>query len=267
MLIDWFTVGAQILNFLILVWLMKRFLYKPILHAIDAREKRIAAELADADKKRAEARKERDEFQNKNNEFDRKRAALLSQVADEAKAEHHRLLDEARQVADDLIAKRQEMMRSDAHNLNQAISLQIQQEIFSVTRKALTDLATTSLEERLGEVFISRLRELDGQAKASLVAALRASSGSAHLRSAFELPAEQRAAIQNALNETFSSEINVQFESAPHLISGIELVTNGQKISWSIDGYLTSLEKSVGKFLKENEKSDTKVNPNPQAKS
>ena len=55
MLIDWFTVGAQIVNFLILVWLLKRFLYKPILDAIDAREKRIAAELADADTKKAEA--------------------------------------------------------------------------------------------------------------------------------------------------------------------------------------------------------------------
>jgi len=42
MLIDWFTVGAQALNFLILVWLMKRFLYKPVLHAIDEREMRIA---------------------------------------------------------------------------------------------------------------------------------------------------------------------------------------------------------------------------------
>src|ERR1035441_6695689 len=39
MLIDWFTVGAQALNFLVLVWLMKRFLYKPILDAIDEREK------------------------------------------------------------------------------------------------------------------------------------------------------------------------------------------------------------------------------------
>ena len=39
MLIDWFTICAQALNFLILVWLMKRFLYKPILHAIDEREK------------------------------------------------------------------------------------------------------------------------------------------------------------------------------------------------------------------------------------
>ena len=69
MLIDWFTVGAQALNFLILVWLMKRFLYKPILNAIDAREKRIAAELADADAKKAEAQKERDEFQSKNEEI------------------------------------------------------------------------------------------------------------------------------------------------------------------------------------------------------
>ena len=62
MLIDWFTVGAQALNFIILVWLLKRFLYKPILNAVDAREKRIAAELADADAKKAEAQKERDEL-------------------------------------------------------------------------------------------------------------------------------------------------------------------------------------------------------------
>ena len=87
MLIDWFTVAAQALNFLILVWLMKLFLYAPILHAIDAREKRIAAELADAAAKKAEAQKERDEFQRKNEEFDQQHAALLSKATDEAKAE------------------------------------------------------------------------------------------------------------------------------------------------------------------------------------
>ncbi|MDP3428826.1 MAG: F0F1 ATP synthase subunit B, partial [Desulfomicrobium sp.] len=55
MLIDWFTVGAQVVNFLVLVWLMKRFLYKPILGAIDAREERIAKELADGQRMQAEA--------------------------------------------------------------------------------------------------------------------------------------------------------------------------------------------------------------------
>ncbi len=57
MLIDWFTVGAQLLNFLILVWLMKRFLYKPVLDAIDAREKLIATELADAAAKKTKRKK------------------------------------------------------------------------------------------------------------------------------------------------------------------------------------------------------------------
>jgi len=93
MLIDWFTVGAQALNFLILVWLMKRFLYQPILRAIDARETRIAAELADADAKKAEAQTERDEFRRKNEEFDQQRAALLSKATDEVNAERHRLLE------------------------------------------------------------------------------------------------------------------------------------------------------------------------------
>ena len=114
MLIDWFTVLAQVVNFLILVWLLKRFLYRPILDAIDAREKRIAKELADADAKKAEAQKERDEFQHKNEEFDQQRAALLSKATDEAKAERQRLLDEARKAADALAAKRQEALRSEA---------------------------------------------------------------------------------------------------------------------------------------------------------
>ncbi len=68
--IDWFTVVAQAINFLILVWLLKRFLYKPILHAIDEREKGIAAQLAEAEAKKAEAQKERDDFQHKNEAFD-----------------------------------------------------------------------------------------------------------------------------------------------------------------------------------------------------
>src|SRR5271170_2717853 len=105
MLINWFTVGAQILNFLILVWLLKHFLYKPILGAIDAREKRIAAELADADAKKAEAQKERDDFQAKNKAFDEQRAALLAKAEGDAKAERERLLGDARKEGDALREK------------------------------------------------------------------------------------------------------------------------------------------------------------------
>ena len=259
MLIDWFTVGAQALNFLILVWLLKHFLYKPILNAIDAREKRIAKELADADAKKTEAQKERDEFQKKNEEFDQQRAALLTKATDEAKAERQRLLDEARKATEALSAKRQETLRNDAHNLNQAIARRTQEEVFAIARKALTDLATTKLEERMGEVFTRRLREMDEQAKASLGEAMKTASEPALVRSAFDLPADQRAAIQNSLNETFSADIHLQFETAPDLVSGIELTTNGQKVAWSIADYLASLEKGVGELLKEKDKPQPKA--------
>ena len=68
------------------------------------------------------------------------------------------------------------------------------------------------------------------------------------------LPAEQREAIQNALNETFSAEIHVRFVTEPALISGIELTTNGQKVSWSIADYLVSVEKGVEELLIEKDK-------------
>jgi F-type H+-transporting ATPase subunit b len=261
MLIDWFTVAAQVVNFLILVWLLKRFLYQPILDAIDVREKRIASELADADAKKADAQKERDEFQRKNEVFDQQRSALLRQATDEAKAERQRLLDEARQAADALRSKQMQTLRNDTHTLNQAISRRTQQEVFAIARKALTDLATTSLEERMGEVFTRRLGELDSRAKEGFAKALKSSSAPARVRSAFDLPAEQRAVIQNALNETFSAEIHVKFETSPELVSGIELTTDGQKLAWSIADYLASLEKGVAELLKTQSKPAAKAAP------
>jgi F-type H+-transporting ATPase subunit b len=258
MLFDWFTVGAQALNFLILVFLMRRFLYKPILHAIDEREKRIAAELANADAKMAEAQKERDDYQQKNEELDQQRAALLAQATDEARIERQRLLHEARQAAYALDTKRQERLRNDAHNLNQAIGSRTQQEVFAIARKALTELAGTNLEERIGEVFTRRLREMDGQARATLAKALMTATDPVLVRSAFDLPADQRSAIQIAVNETFSADIPLRFEAAPDLVSGIELTTNGLKVGWSIAEYLTSLEEGVGELLKEKDKPEGK---------
>ena len=258
MLIDWFTVGAQALNFIILVWLLKRFLYKPILDAIDAREQRIAAKLADADAKKADAQREHDEFQHKNEELDRQRAALLHKATQEAKAERERLIDEARSAADAVAASRQEALRSEAQKLLQAVRRRTEQEVFAIARKALADLATTSLEERIGEVFMRRLRTMNDETKQGLTEALRTATEPAVVRSVFELPAAQRAAIQNALNEAFSADVRVRYETAPDLVSGIEFTANGQKLGWSIAEYLASLEQGVGELLKIRAASDTR---------
>lgn len=268
MLIDWFTVGAQALNFLILVWLMKRFLYQPILHAIDAREKRIAAKLADAAAKESAARNERDEFRHKNDEFDQQRAALLTKATEEAKTERQRLFDEARQAADALSAKRRETLLSDARNLSKTISRKTQDEVFAIARKALADLAGASLEERIGDIFIDRLRAVSDEAKATFAKALKAASEQALLRSAFDLPEGQQTMIKKAINETFSADIHVRFETAPDLVSGIEINAGGQKIAWTIADYLASLEQSVSELLQEKgqpeAKPEVKAKPEPE---
>jgi len=250
MLINWFTVCAQALNFLVLVWLMKRFLYTPILRTVEEREKRIAAELADAGKKKAEAETETEAFRRKNSEFDQQRAALFGKAVEDARAEHQRLLDEARKSIDALTARWQEAQRSDARSLNQAIRERTRQEVFSIVRKTLTDLAATSLEERLADVFTRRLREMDAGVKAGLAKALKAAAKPAIIRSAFDLPEAECLRLQSALNRTFEAEIPVQFVTAPELTCGIELIANGQKLAWSIEDYLASLEKSVAELLK-----------------
>ena len=96
-----------------------------------------------------------------------------------------------------------------------------------------------------------------------LAEALKTAAEPALVRSAFDLPADQRAAIQNALNETFSAEIRVRFETAPDLVSGIELTSNGQKVAWSIADYLASLEQGVGELLKAKDRPEAR----PAAKS
>jgi len=260
MLIDWFTVGAQALNFLVLMWLLKRYLYKPILRAIDAREKRIAGELADAKAKKAEAQSACDEFRRKNADFDRQCAELLSQATEDAKVERQRLLDAARQESEALRARLQENLRSEHRSLGREIAARTQREVFAIARKTLADLATAGLEGRMADVFVGRLRKLSGAEKQALIAATTVSGGPVLLRSAFELPPRQRLVIDAAVKDTLGAETQLRYETAPDLISGVELIVNGHKLAWSIKDYLTSLADHVGEVLEKK----TEQSPEPK---
>lgn len=245
MLIDWFTVAAQAVNFLILVWLLKRFLYRPVLDAIDAREKRIAAALAAAEAQKSEALKEREALRKRNESFDRQRAALLDKATDEARQERQRLFDEARQTADELAARRRQAMINDARSMDRTIGRRAREEVFAISRKALADLAGTELEERMVDVMIRRLGELrPEESKAEKASPVL-------VRSTFELPPAQVARLEQAVRDTFGREVQVRFETAPELVSGIEMVTDGRKIAWSIADYLDSLQQSVKELLQE----------------
>lgn len=254
MLIDWFTVAAQLVNFLILVWLMKRYLYQPILKALDAREKRIATELADAAAKEADAIKERDEFRRKNEEFERQRAAMLNQATEQAATEHARLFDEVRKDADHLRDKLQDKLSSEYQNLHEEFARRTRAEVFAIARKTLADLAGESLEQRMTDVFVERLQDMNDEEKKNLAAMLQSPDMPVSVRSAFELSSVQRSAIEDAVKAVLGTKIKVQFETVPEVIGGIELLMHGQKVAWSIADYLASLEKDVDQLLKAHRK-------------
>ncbi len=249
MLIDWFTVGAQALNFVVLMWLMQRFLYGPILKVVEARDLRVAAELTDARSKQLEAGRERDVFRRKNEDFDEERDGLMQQAREAADTERKRLLGSARQAAEVARDKAQQALQDEAQRLMRAIADRAQEEVFAISRKALTDLAGASLEGHIGEAFVRRLRGLDDGAKADLLKALRSATGPTLVRTAFDLPAEQRATIQKALDETCSMAVPLRFETSPDLVAGVELNVNGQKVAWSIAEYLRSLAEGVDELI------------------
>lgn len=250
MLIDWFTVGAQVINFLILVWLLKRFLYHPILDAIDAREKGIAVKLADAQAKETEATREREAFQRKNADFDAARAALLRDATAAAATERQRLLDAAREAATALGAKRQERLLRDAQTLQQEIGRRMQQEVFALARKVLADLAGAPLEAQMVSVFTERLAALGGDDKDTLQRALQAGAQPLVVRTGFVLPAVAQVSVEAAVRTLLGAGTTIRFDIAPDLVSGIELSTDGQKVAWSVTGYLNALESSMGEWLK-----------------
>ncbi len=251
MVIDWFTVIAQALNFLILVGLLKHFLYKPILDAIDARELRISVELADAAAKQATADEEQQTFRRKNEEFDAQHDALLSQVAAEAAEERKRLIDEARQAADTLRDEQEEVMKSEFKSLQQDVSRRGRDEVFAITRKVLAELAGTTLEDRMTELFVGRLRGLDAAAKKGLRTTSKTTVQPMKIQSAFALSSEQKSVIETALKDTFDTEVQVQFDTTPDVIAGIELVLDGHKVAWSVSEYLVELEKNISEILGE----------------
>ncbi|MEZ4934307.1 MAG: hypothetical protein R2788_19550 [Saprospiraceae bacterium] len=245
MLIDWFTVIAQVVNFLILVYLLKRFLYKPILEAIDAREKRVAAQLQEAADQKKEAADQHQKFQQLHEELDKNKESLIAAAKKEAETEHQHLLESARKEYDELRSHLHESIKKEQASLSRELKQRVQSEVFEIARKVLTDLANSSLETQIINVFIQKLQALNKEEKAQLMAALQPSDGPVTVRSAFQLTPVQQSNIEHAINSQNGVAASLEFLPATEQISGIELSANGYKITWSIADYLDSLEKRI----------------------
>lgn len=240
--IDWFTVIAQIINFLILVWLLKRFLYKPVLNAIDEREKTIASQLEEAANKKREARQERETYIQKNEEFDRVHATQLEEARKRIEDETKRLYEEARQETSALRLKLEESLKQQGQELRETVKRKTKEEVFAIATKVLTDLANAELEGQIMTVFIEKIRALNETEQKDFRKALQENGGPIRIITVFEPAPHLKHQLEQAVQETTGITAEFEYFLDPDLLSGIMLETTDYQLSWSIESYLESLK-------------------------
>ena len=253
MLIDPFVVIAQIINFLILVTLLKRFLYKPITQAMEARAQRIELQLEEAAIKIEEAEKEKELYRQKQQELEAQKQQELERAKQEVEQEKEKLTRQAQSEVDRTKSQWYENFERDRQKLFHQLRDRLSEQVASTARKTLADLANTNLETQIIEAFIDRLYNLDRlQTKTISSAPIPNPRHLILVRSSFTIPDEQRDRLMAAIREKIATNAEVQFETVEDLLCGIELRDRGYKISWNLEHYLTELETETAKVLAEN---------------
>ena len=243
--INWFTVVAQIINFLILVWLLKRFLYQPVLDAIDAREQKISAQLKDAAEQKAEAQKAHELLQHKNQQFEHERSTKMAEVEEQINAEKARFFAQARDESNVLRAKYEAALKQEEQDIIANLKRKTRDEVFAIAGQALADLADTELEQRLVAVLIHKMQALDDGSKEKLKNALRHKDQGIVIKSVFELPDSAKLALEKAISAISGLAHDIEYQFAPELVSGIEINAKNYQLSWSIESYLDALKADV----------------------
>lgn len=239
MLIDWFTVAAQIVNFVVLVALMKRFLYGPLVKAIDAREEHIAAQLAEADRNNQQAGLKTEQVQREISELENRCAKMIAEARSEADRKKNEMVATAR----DSVRAQEQTWREDLRLEQSTFFSEVRRtaadEILAITRRVLADLAGTDIERSAVEVFLEKLRSFDVEALKKLL------GGPLTVVSATELPPELQHRIEETIGLCVGSPVPLRFERTPDLAWGIELRGDGQRIGWTPGGYLDALEEKL----------------------
>lgn len=252
MQIDWLTVGAQWINFLILMWLLRRFLYRPIVQAMDKRQQAIAARTAEAESKSGQAEQLARDYRGKLAELEAQRAELLAAAREAADTERAKLIAQARAGA----RTQAEQWRLDIQREKAALQTHINRQlgglITATARKAMQDLCSLSLEQALCSHFLERLQQLPEREK-------RLFTEPAHttlvLASSFELDEAMRNRFGSTLRNILTSDVSLRFDGLRDSSLGLALTGANYTLEWTLEHYFADLRAELDDAL-------SRANPN-----
>jgi F-type H+-transporting ATPase subunit b len=100
MRIDWWTLALQTVNVLVLVWILGRYFFRPVMAIVGKRQEEAAKLLSDAEAERRSAAAARADADKVRAEIDGQRRQLIAEALDAAKAEKAKALEQsAREIA------------------------------------------------------------------------------------------------------------------------------------------------------------------------
>jgi len=245
-LIDPFTIVAQIVNFLVLVWLLRRVLYGPITRAMTARESRIREEVEEARRLRADAQAEGEQERQQLAEFEAERAARLADARAELDAWRRTHTQTVRTEVEAMRVRWQQAIEQEKEAFLLELRHRAGREVLAAVRRALRDLADADIEARMLDRFLMHLTALSEEHRHELASAARTDGGQVDVRSASALSAADRDRLKEALVESLGTDLTVNFDAAPDILGGVEVRAGGLKVAWTLDDYVTAIEEAVG---------------------
>jgi F-type H+-transporting ATPase subunit b len=247
--IDWFVFCAQIFNFLLLMYLLKRFLYGRIIKAMDDREAKIAARFAEADELKTKANEAAELYEKRNQLLNESKERMLNEATVAADAKRKELMEKVRVEVEQVKARWQDMLIREQDAFFSDLRQRAAKQLYATARKALADLADADLEERIVAEFIRRVRELDEEKSLQMRKAISVGGNRVTIQSAFGIPILKRMQIEETLKKQITNGFTINYMQEPDIVSGIEMRVNGHKIAWSLNEYLETLVESLTEKL------------------
>lgn len=260
MQIDYFTIIAQIINFLILVFLLRHFLYGPVIKSMNQREEKISSRLSEAEKRKKEAEQEAESYSKQLRELAEKSRELQAGAESQAQALQSELTKKARGDVEAARAEWYLALQHEEASLIADLSRQAGEEAYAVVRRALRDLADEDLESRIIDVFIKRLQNMSDLERGNIQEFYK-TRGPIVVRSTFEIREDLRRRIRQVVQDHVvpdqgapdqaAKDAELQFQLVPDLICGMELSVPDMRIGWSIASYLNALEADLLEALEQ----------------
>jgi F-type H+-transporting ATPase subunit b len=251
MLIDWFTVIAQIVNFVILLGLLKWLLFDRIVRAMDERQETIVARLNAAEEKQRAADERAERVARQRRQIDQRREEMLESARRNADQQRRQWQREAREEVDQLRQRWQHDLRRQQRQLVAAFSEQAADALLQTMRQALRELAGADLQQQTVQRFLQTLATLEEDTRRHLVEGMASDGAAVVVRSAAELSGESRDQIRQGLQKHLRDGISPSYEQSPELICGLELQAGQRAIGWNLGDYLSRFRETLEQALDE----------------